>query len=291
MNNSDANKIAFFGTPDFAVTILEELKNADITPALVITAPDKPQGRGLTLTPPPVKIWAQENNIKTIQPTSLKDSLQIAEILDTQWDLFIVAAYGKLIPENILEIPKHKTLNVHPSLLPKFRGPSPIESSILADDQDVGVSIMRLDKEMDHGPIVAQEKIPAEQIGTWPITAPSLENIAAHFGGTLLAKIIPDWTSEKITEKEQEHAKATYCKKISKADGLIDLDADAYANYLKICAYSGWPGTYFFKEHDGRKIRVSVKKATYQDGTLTIQTVVPEGRSEMSYPDFLRGIK
>lgn len=285
------DKIAFFGTPQFAMTILAELKKAGIVPALVITAPDKPQGRGLVLTPPPVKVWAQENSIKFIQPASLKEGAQIAEILNESWDLFIVAAYGKIIPENILEIPKHKALNVHPSLLPKFRGPSPIESQILNNDRDIGVSIMCLDKEVDHGPIVAQEKIPAEMIGAWPITAPALEDIAAHFGGALLAKIIPDWVSRKLVEREQEHAKATYCEKISKADGLIDLTADPYTNYLKICAYSGWPGTYFFKEHGAKNIRVSIKKATYQDGRLIIERVVPEGKSEMPYQDFLRGIK
>ena len=179
-------------------------------------------------------------------------------------------------------------------MLPKYRGPSPIESTILNDDQDVGVSIMRLDKEMDHGPIVVQENIPVAEMNkasNWPVTAPQLEIIAAHFGGSLLAKIIPDWIAGKIIEKEQDHTVATYCKKISKADGLIDLDADAYTNYLKICAYSGWPGSYFFKEHGGKKIRVSIKTAIYQEGQLTIKSVVPEGKSEMSYLDFLRGVK
>lgn len=288
MNSLNFNKIAFFGTPQFAVTVLEELKKAGIMPSLIVTAPDKPQGRGLVLTPPPVKVWAQKNNIKCIQPTSLKENI---EFLNEPWDLFIVVAYGKLIPENIFNAPKYKTLNVHPSLLPKFRGPSPIESNILNNDQDVGVSIMRLDREIDHGPIVAQEKIPFEKIGTWPIAAPVLEDIAAHFGGTLLAKIIPDWISGKIVEKEQNHARATYCQKISKADGLIDLAADPYANYLKICAYSGWPSTYFFKEHAGKSVRVAIKKATYKNNQLTIESVVPEGKSEMPYLDFLRGIK
>ncbi|HAO64632.1 TPA: hypothetical protein DCQ44_01475 [Candidatus Taylorbacteria bacterium] len=302
MNKNGVKKIAFFGTPQFAVTILEELKRADILPTLVITAPDKPQGRGMIMTAPPVKVWAQENNIKVIQPASLKKSdtsdVQFETSLKEPWDLFIVAAYGKIIPENILEIPKNKTLNVHPSLLPKFRGPSPIESAILADDKEIGVSIMRLDKEMDHGPIVVQEKIPTEKIekgaadaAVWSIPATELEDIAAHFGGELLAKIIPDWIAGKIIEKEQDHAAATYSKKIAKADGLIELEADPYSNYLKFCAYSGWPGTYFFKEHTGKKIRVSIKKAALVDGQLIIQTVVPEGRAEMSYLDFLRGIK
>jgi methionyl-tRNA formyltransferase len=280
MSSQTSQKIAFFGTPKFAVTILEEMKKAGLVPALFITAPDKPKGRGLVMTPSPVKIWAQENNIKT--------GTQFTDLTDESWDLFIVAAYGKIIPENILEIPKYKTLNVHPSLLPKFRGPSPIEASILNDDRDVGVSIMRLDKEIDHGPIVAQEKTP---LNTWPIEAPILEDICARQGGALLAKIIPDWLDGKITEKEQDHARATFCNKITKADGLIDLDADPYANYLKICAYSGWPGTYFFKQHGGKNIRVAIKKVMYQDGQLNILTVVPEGKSEMPYLDFLRGIK
>ena len=291
MNNLDAKKIVFFGTPEFSVTVLEELKKVGIMPTLVVTSPDKPQGRGLILTPPPVKVWAEENNIKCIQPSSLKDEPQIAELTSQPWDIFLVVAYGKIIPESVLEIPKYKALNVHPSLLPKFRGPSPIESAILNGDQNIGVTIMRLDKEMDHGPIVAQEKIPFEKIGVWPIEAPALLDIAAHFGGELMVKTLPDWIAGKITEKEQEHASATYCDKISKADGLIDLEANAYTNYLKICAYTGWPGTYFFKEHGDKKIRVSIKKATYKDGQLTIESVVPEGRSEMPYLAFLRGIK
>jgi len=291
MINSNADKIVFFGTPQFAVTILEELKKTGILPTLVVTAPDKPQGRGLTLTPPPVKVWAQQNEIKVIQPDNLKKCSQISELVSESWDLFIVAAYGKIIPENILDLPNRKTLNVHPSLLPKFRGPSPIESSILANDKEIGVSIMRLDKEMDHGPIVTQEKIPTEIVGDWPVTASALEDISAHFGGALLAKIIPDWMAEKIDEKEQDHDQATYCQKISKADGLIDLDADPYTNYLKICAYSGWPGTYFFKQSGDKKIRVSIKRAVYKNDQLTIESVVPEGKSEMPYLDFLRGIK
>ena len=243
-------RIAFFGTPQFAVTILDELKIAGIVPDVIVTAPDAPQGRGLTLTAPPVKVWAQKNGVAVLQPETLKqsgkDNLQIASLFDQTWDLFIVAAYGKIIPENILELPKHKTLNVHPSLLPKLRGSSPIESAILNNQRETGVTIMRLDAEMDHGPIVAQEKIEAEKTVAWPIPEPKLEDILAHAGGALLAKIIPDWIAGKIAEKPQDHSRATYCQKITKADGLIDLSANPYKNYLKICAYSGWPGSYFF---------------------------------------------
>jgi methionyl-tRNA formyltransferase len=320
MNKTNAPKIAFFGTPQFAVTILEELKKVGLVPSLVVTAPDKPKGRGLTLTPPPVKMWALENKIQYIQPLGLKTATEIDLLLNQLWDLFIVAAYGKIIPENILEIPKHKTLNVHPSLLPKYRGPSPIEAAILADDREIGVSIMRLDKEMDHGPIVAQEKMnlfsAAPERATdansnnkeaalsnshenWPISSSALEDMTAHFGGALLGRIIPDWISGKITEKDQDHTQATYCEKIIKEDGLIDLNADPYSNYLKICAYAGWPGTFFFQErktssdntNNLAKIRVNIKKASYKNNQLIIESVVPEGKPEMPYLDFLRGIK
>jgi len=287
-NKSEKLNIAFFGTPQFAVTILDELKKAGIMPRLIVTAPDAPQGRGLVLTAPPVKIWAQENGVKILQSNSLKNTAEIAPILNQAWDLFIVAAYGKIIPANILEIPKHKTLNVHPSLLPKWRGPSPIESAILNDERETGVTIIRLDAEMDHGPIVAQEKI---SNATWPITSPILENILAHAGGKLLAKIIPDWTTGKIAEKPQDHSRATYCQKITKADGLINLSENPYQNYLKICAYTGWPGSYFFVEHASKKIRVSIKNASYKDGVLEILRVIPEGKKEILYSDFLRGLK
>jgi methionyl-tRNA formyltransferase len=289
MNKIAANKIVFFGTPTFAVTILEEMKKVGILPQLIVTAPDKPQGRKLVLTPPPVKVWAEENKIEFIQPASLKTNP--IELSTEPWDIFIVAAYGKIIPENILEIPKYKTLNIHPSLLPKFRGPSPIESSILSDDQNIGVTIIRLDKEIDHGPIIAQEIIPIEKVGGWPVSATVLEDKTARVGGELLAKILPDWVAGKLKEKEQDHTIATYCKKITKTDGLLDLSGDPYTNYLKICAYSGWPGAHFFKEKAGKNIRITIKKASYKEGQLDIETVVPEGKSEMPYLDFLRGIK
>jgi methionyl-tRNA formyltransferase len=290
-------KIAFFGTPQFAITILDELKNAGIVPSLIVTVPDKPQGRGLTLTAPPVKVWAQKNSLNIIQPGNLKQNPQIATLSNQAWDLFIVAAYGKIIPENILEIPKYKTLNVHPSLLPDWRGPSPVEASILNDESETGVTIMRLDEEMDHGPIVSQALI--SSYDTWPITAPVLEDNLAHAGGKLLAETIPNWINGKYKEKPQDHSQATYCQKITKNDGLIDLTDNPYQNYLKICAYIGWPGTFFFSESNGKKIRVNIKEATFKyfdrkennEGQLEILRVIPEGKKEMSYSDFLRGLK
>jgi len=149
----DSSTIVFFGTSRFSVIVLEELKKAGIMPELVVTAPDTPQGRKLILTPPPVKAWAQENGVKFLQPQKLDDSF-IGQLSKVNAQLFLLASYGKIIPQKVLDLPQHGTLNVHPSLLPKYRGPSPIQSQILADDKNVGVSIILLDEKMDHGPIV-----------------------------------------------------------------------------------------------------------------------------------------
>src|SRR5262249_41037008 len=147
----DAPLFAFFGTPHFATVVLDALEAHGMLPALIITAPDKPQGRGLELSPSPAKKWAQERGIDVITPATLKDEQLIAELRNTEWDVFVVAAYTKLIPKSILEIPKHGCLNVHPSLLPKFRGPSPALSAILADERETGVSVMLMNEKMDEG--------------------------------------------------------------------------------------------------------------------------------------------
>ena len=156
---------AFFGTDEFSVVVLNTLKNLGFVPSFIITTPDQPKGRKMILTPPPVKVWAEENKIKIIQPTSLKNiDEQSRHALDGLNDqglplIFLVASYGKIIPKNILDIPTHGTLNIHPSLLPKYRGASPLETAILSGDTETGVTIIKLDEEMDHGPILIQESL------------------------------------------------------------------------------------------------------------------------------------
>lgn len=284
-NKSSENiKIAFFGTPQVAVYVLDELKKAGIVPDIIITAPDMPAGRKLILTPPLVKTWADENNIKTLQPKTLKDSAVVNTLEKAgPWDLFIVAAYGKLIPKDILDIPNRGTLNMHPSLLPRLRGASPIQSSILTENE-TGVTIMEIDEEMDHGPIISQEKV---KIPDWPPKASELEEILSMHGGKMLAKVIPDWINKKITSKEQNHDDATFTKKIKKEDGFIDLKGKAQENYRKIQAFNIWPRTYFFTEKNGKKIRVIITNATLENGKLIIKKVIPEGKKEMDYSVFL----
>ena len=284
MPNKNIN-FAFFGTPDRAVWALDALHAAGLTPRMVVTRPDKPQGRKLLLTPPPAKVWALAHDVPVLQPEKLDESFY-HQLSVVGCQLFIVLAYGKIIPKHILDIPKHGTLNIHGSLLPKYRGASPIESAILADDRETGVSIILMDEEMDHGPIVAEEKV---AVKNWPPSADELARGIVEKGAGLLAKILPDWISGKITPKAQDHARATYTKKIKKEDGLIDLEDDPYKNFLKIQAYKGWPGTYFFASVPGKDkgVRIIIKDAAYDDGKLVIRRVVPEGKKEMPYAEFL----
>jgi len=289
MNSKSENlKIAFFGTPRLAVYVLNELKKAKMTPDIIITAPDKPAGRKLILTPPPAKLWAEENLISTFQPETLKNTDAIQAIKDEgSWDIFIVAAYGKILPKEILDIPKHGTLNVHPSLLPRLRGASPIQTAIL-EEKETGVSIMMVDEEMDHGPIVAQEKV---TVPNWPPSAGELEEILARKGGKMLTETIPKWISGEIEAEDQNHDNATITKKITKEDGLIYLDDNPEKNYRKIQAFSIWPRAYFFTKHNGKKTRVIITSAELKDEKLIIKKVIPEGKKETLYGDFIKNQK
>ncbi len=278
-------KIAFFGTPEIASIVLEELKLVNIIPNLIITNPDAPVGRKQILTPPPVKVWGRNNNLSVIQPNSLKDSTSIPDLTGSDWDLFIVVAYGKIIPSWLLAKPKYGTINVHPSLLPQLRGASPIRSAILNDIQKTGVTIMLMDEKLDHGPILYQEETP---IGSenWPISGEALDKIMAHQGGKMLAKIIPKYTAGEITPISQNHQEATFCTKISKDMSELKINPydlpegkEAYQILLKIRAFAGWPETFFI--HEGKRFKI--KQADIVDNKLRITRVVPEGKTETDF--------
>ncbi|MDQ5949918.1 MAG: methionyl-tRNA formyltransferase, partial [Patescibacteria group bacterium] len=154
MENNNFKKFVFFGTPDISVDVLDQLKSFDIIPSLIVTQPDRAQGRGLEITPPPVKVWAMKNQIPYLQPQKLKEIEEDLEKVGADW--YLVVAYGKILPNWLLSIPGRRVLNIHPSLLPLYRGPSPIESALLHGDTITGVSLMILDEEMDHGPLLGQ---------------------------------------------------------------------------------------------------------------------------------------
>jgi len=280
-------KFAFFGTPLIAVTVLDILKASEMLPSIIITNPDAPQGRKMILTPSPVKVWALREGIPVLQPQSLRTDNTVEQYLkDNDIPLSIVVAYGKLIPSSLLSIPRYGTINVHPSLLPELRGASPIRTAILRDMRTTGVSIMLLDSELDHGPILAQETVEIEK-NAWPMRGNELDMLLAKKGGALLVQTLREWIDEKVAPQEQEHEKATFCEKISKEMGELDLNGDPYSNLLKIRAFDGWPGTFFFTEKNGKRVRVKVIDAELApDGSLRILRVIPEGRNEMSYTEF-----
>jgi methionyl-tRNA formyltransferase len=279
----------FFGSAQFSVYVLDELEKAGMPPTLIITTPDKPAGRGLNLTPTPVKIWGQKRNIPVLDPAKL-DANFTKELAATTCDTFIVAAYGKIIPQSILDIPKHKTLNIHPSLLPLYRGASPLQSAMLDDSKKTGITIMSIDELMDHGPIVAQENITVDE---WP-TYEVFEEDMARAGGKLLAKILPDWIVGRIFEKAQVHSAATFTKKFTKEDALINFVDDPYVNFRKIQAYHQRPTAYFFMERKNaddttHKIRVKITKARWDAAAkkLIIEKVIPEGKGETDAKPYL----
>lgn len=286
--SKDKPLFVFFGTPHFSVVVLDALEHNGLLPALIVTAPDKPQGRGLELTPSPVKQWALERGIDVLTPATLRDEQFVAELQNTEWDVFVVAAYNKLIPKNILETPRHGCLNVHPSLLPKLRGPSPALTAVLTDERITGVSIMLMNEKMDEGPVVAQAQIALEEVA-WPPKGSEFEELLAQEGGNLLAETIPFWVAGKLTPEEQDNAEATYSKKFSSADAEIDLHGDARKEFLKIKAFDKNPRAFYFAQKGDKKVRVIITDATIEDGALKLLKVIPEGKKEMSYEDFLRG--
>lgn len=284
---SSGVNFAFFGTDSFATGVLNTLKEKGFLPKVIVTTEDKPKGRNLILTPCEVKMWAIENKIEHIEPKTLKSEGFLEKIKSFgEFDVFIVASYGKIIPKNILELPKFKTLNVHPSLLPKLRGPSPIQSAILTEKES-GVTIMVLDEQVDHGPILTQEKLHMK----WPPYQEELARESAESGGKLLLEILPKWLNGEIKEVEQDHTKATFTKKFEKVDAEINLDDKPEINLRKIRAFDSSPNAYFFKEINGIKKRILVKGAYIKGGELIIEKVIPEGKKEMGYQDFLRGLK
>ena len=277
-------KFAYFGSSTVSIYVLEELEKAGFVPTCIVTTPDKHKGRGLVLTPNVVKEWGLRKKIPVLDPATLDATFE-KSLRNFDCVLFIVAAYGKIMPRGIIEMPQKKTLNVHPSLLPLYRGASPLPSVILADDKNTGISIMRLDEKMDHGPVVAQKKI---TVNEWPVYE-VFEEMMAREGGRLLAEILPDWMAGKIPEQEQDHERATFTKKIVKEDALIDFTEDSYLNFRKIQAYHEWPQAYFFVTKGGRQLRVKITEASYSGKILTIEKVIPEGSKEMPFADFCSG--
>jgi methionyl-tRNA formyltransferase len=276
------NNFIFFGSDDFSIEVLDTLIENGLMPQAVITQPDKRAGRKMELTPPLIKKFAAEKGVEILQPENLKDWRPGIEA-----DFFVVASYGKIIPKELIELPKHGSLNVHPSLLPKYRGATPIETAIVNDDKETGVSVILMDEKMDHGPILDTTE---HTFDFWP-TKSDIRKTLAKIGGEMLVEIIPKWIKGEIEPKEQDHDKATFTKMLRKEDGKIKLDhgeqiTDNRKNYLKYLAYNPWPGVFFYTD---KKTRVKITKADFIEEKFTIEKVIPEGKKEMSWKDFENG--
>lgn len=242
-------RVVFFGTPEFAIPSLEALVR-DHTVVLVVAQPDKPAGRGLKLTPPHVATRAKEFGFELSQPLKVRDDVFLRRVEAMQPDIGIVVAYGKILPKALLAIPRYGFVNVHASILPKYRGAAPIQRAIEAGETTTGVTIMRVDEELDHGPVFAIE---TTEIGA-DERAPSVSRGLAALGGELLAGVLREIANGTAKETPQDHARATYAPKVEKREGLVTFSESPLNIYNRFRAFDPWPGVFF--ESEGETIRI-----------------------------------
>lgn len=276
-------KIVFFGTPDFVVPIAEALYKRfhtvrDKGVVAVVTQPPKPSGRKKLLEYSAVDTWAHKRGIDIIF-----DYENIPEA-----DLGVVAAYGRIIPQSVIESFPLGILNVHPSLLPKYRGASPIQSAIANGETQTGVSIIKMDEKMDHGPIVStfKEEIAADD------TNESLRNRMFDRSAEFLIELIPNYLNGKVKPKAQLHENATFTKLVKKEDGFIEKPfKDPTKTYNLFRAYSPWPGIYTLVNINGEEKRLKINALHVDDGDLVLDEVQLEGKNPVAFDEFQRGYK
>ena len=273
-------KIIFFGTPAFAVPFFSELlRTPGIEVAAVVTQPDKPVGRHRTITVCPVKEQAVEQGIRVLQPQKLKEESAIAAIRDLQADLFVIVAYGKIIPPSILALPRLGCVNLHPSLLPKYRGPSPIQCTIAEGDSETGLSVMLIDAGMDTGPLLAQKKIPLEKSETVESLVRKIHDVGPGFlGETILA-----YAAGTIKPMPQASEGVSVTHLLDREDGRIDWKKSAEAIERQFRAYHPWPGIWTAWERNGKPVRLKLLRINVETGSL------PPGKVESRYDQLLVG--
>lgn len=248
-------RFVFFGSSQFSQYVLEELEEKGLSPLFTID--------------------------------SAKDPLPLEKLREADADVFVVASFGKILSKEVLEMPEHGTLNVHPSLLPRLRGASPIQNTILKPEEETGVTIIKMDEKMDRGPIIAQAKVP---ISPWPDHYAAVEEKLGRAGGKILSAILPKWVAGELEETEQDHSAATFTKLVKKEDGLLDMSAPAEESLRKVLAFSTWPGAHMtFTNKRGKEIRLVVKDAKIVEDEFTPTRVIPAGKKEMPWEDFLNG--
>jgi len=297
-------RIVFMGVPQFAVPALERLISGEDTVVAIYTQPDKPAGRGRMPSFPPLKRVALEHGLEVCQVESFAGADAVASLAELSPDVIVVAAFGQILPPRVLAVPPFGCINLHPSLLPKHRGPTPIPSSILAGDEWTGVSIMLIDEGVDSGPILAQRRVKIAPQDT----TDSLTNKLAQISAQLLEETLPRWLSRLLTPKTQSEEGATYTRLISKGDGSIDWQAPAVHIERMVRAYYPWPGCYTTwrgkmlklglaapitgeRGEPGRVLSLASGEVGVQcgEGILRLQGLQLEGKREMAADEFLRG--
>ncbi|MGQ9553514.1 MAG: methionyl-tRNA formyltransferase [Anaerolineae bacterium] len=301
--NRLSSRIVFMGSPEFAVPSLRVLAGR-FNVVAVVTQPDRPAGRGRQLSPPPVKRVAVELGLPVWQPDSLRREEAVEYLRSFQPDCVVVAAYGEILRPPVLAVPAKGCLNVHASLLPKYRGASPISAAILAGEQETGVTIMLLDAGMDTGPILAQERLPILPEDT----RASLEGKLAMLGADLLVRTLPGWLAGSLTPVPQDDSQATLSRALAREDGRIVWSQPAPYIERQCRAMDPWPGAYTYWQGKLLKVwrgRVIGAVAAAQpgtvlrtdqgiavatgDGLLRLLSIQPEGRGPMKAEDFARG--
>lgn len=261
----------FAGTPDFALASLRALCDSGVNPLAVYTQPDRPAGRGKQLKSSPVKEYARSRNIEVRQPESLKDSDVASEIAEFDSDLMIVAAYGLILPQAILDLPKRGCLNVHASLLPRWRGAAPIQAAILAGDEETGISLMQMTAGLDSGPVFAQRTLP---IGDTE-NAGELHDRLALLGGEMLCEHLPDIMKGNLEVEAQDESSVTHAGKIKKSDARMDWGNTAMELIRQARAYNPTPGAFF--DVDGEQVKCWSATLAKQQ-SRTAGTIVAAGR-------------
>ncbi len=307
--NSRGARIIFFGTPKFAEFILEKLIKTGYDIPAVFTQPDKRNGRKQITVNSPVKQLAIENGIKIYQPDNLRDASVVKNIKKLSPELAVVAAYGKILPKEVLEIPPFGCINIHASLLPKYRGASPIQKAILDGEKETGITLITMNEKMDGGDIIAQEKTEIKRSENAELLSARLASI----GGNLLVRTIPLWIERKIEPKKQDEKIASYCHPIKKEDGKINWKQSAEEIYRRYLAFHPWPGIWTkikdknvskrlklleiiidSKEGGGEDFGKVIKYGKgaavgTEEGIIILKRVQLEGKKKMGIAEYLRG--
>lgn len=276
--NQTHKPFAFFGTPYVARDTLAALLEAGYRPSVVVTSPDAPRGRGHVMTACETKAFAQAQGLPVLTPERI-DPAFIDSLSGYGCAYAVVVAYGKILPQALIGAFPLGVLNIHYSLLPKYRGASPVEGALLAGETETGVAIQRMVYELDAGDVLASEAVAILPTETTRELRPRLVAI----GGTLLVRILPAFEAGSLAGVPQDSSQATVTKKIRKDMGALSLSGDARENWNRYRAYAESPGTYFFMQKDGVRIRVKVRTASFEDGVFTPVLVVPEGKNETAY--------